>query len=284
VVVGAAGQSGTLLLSALRPVNAHVRAVVHSVAGAERAAAAGADEVVQAELANPASVRAAFEGVDAVYMIPPPFDPDEHTFAVTALRAAERAGATRFVYVSVLHPHTPALRHHLRKAEAEARVRESSLIWTILQPSMYAQQVYSTFGSGPSGTVRVPFDPAASFSVIDLRDLSEIAVRVLTEAGHECATYELCGPRLTMAEMVRIAGRVRDVELEPVRVPPSDAPLPPPFAKDPSAGADMRAMWEEYDRHGFRGNSNVLRMLLGREPTTFEEVAQREARAPALIT
>jgi NAD(P)H dehydrogenase (quinone) len=273
-VVGAAGQSGTELLGALRSAKARTRAVVHNAAGAERATAAGADETVQAELADPASVHAALEGVDAVYMIPPAFDPAEHVYAITTLRAAEQVGATRFVYVSVLHPHTPALRHHMRKAEAEAEIRESPLTWTILQPSVYAQQLLSTFGSAPPGKVRVPFDTASSLSVIDLRELSEVGVKVLTEEGHECATYELCGPRRTMAEMVRVAGQVRGVELEPTTVAPSDAPLPPQFANGSSA-ADVRAMWTEYDRHGLPGNSTVLRLLLGREPAAFEEVAER---------
>ncbi len=32
-------------------------------------------------------------------------------------------------------------------------------------------------------------------------------------------------------------------------------------------------MWQDCDRHGLRGNSNVLGMLLGREPTSFEQAA-----------
>jgi NAD(P)H dehydrogenase (quinone) len=273
-VVGAAGISGTHLLGTLRSAGVITRAVVHSDAGAKRAFAAGADETVQVELADPASVQAALQGVNAVYMIPPSFDPDEHLFAITALRAAEQVGATRFVYVSVLHPHTPGLRHHMRKAQAEAALRESSLVWTILQPSMYAQVAWLTVGSAPAGPVRIPFDTASTFSVIDLRDLSKVAVKILTEQGHEFATYELCGPQLTMAEIVRIAGRVRGVGLDPVSVTPSEAPMPPRFAKSASMAADLRAMWEEYDRHGLRGNSNVLRMLLGRDPATFDEVAR----------
>jgi NAD(P)H dehydrogenase (quinone) len=53
----------------------------------------------------------------------------------------------------------------------------------------------------------------------------------------------------------------------------ADAPLPPGVADSASRASDMRAMWQDYDRHGLRGNSNVLRMLLGREPASFEEAA-----------
>jgi len=76
---------------------------------------------------------------------------------------------------------------------------------------------------------------------------------------------------------VAVAGRPggggRGVEVVGGRVDRGAAPVPPPFADRPSASADMRAMWQEYDRHGLRGNSNVLRMLLGREPASFEQAA-----------
>jgi uncharacterized protein YbjT (DUF2867 family) len=273
-VLGPAGLSGGYLLGALKKANVRTRAVAHSDAGVQRAMSGGADETVKAELADPQSVCAAIEGVDAIYMIPPSMHPHEDDFAITVVRAAEDVGVKRFVYTSVLHPHTPALRHHMRKARAEAAIRDSSLNWTILQPSMYAQMVFLIFGNGPAGQVRVPFDTSLTFSVIDLRELSAVAVKVLTETGHEFASYELCGPGLTMGEMVRIAGRIRGVELEPTRIAPSLAALPAKVSDRPSEASDMRAMWEDYDHHGLRGNTNVLEMLLGRPPAGFEDVAR----------
>ncbi|WP_405622426.1 SDR family oxidoreductase [Streptomyces sp. NBC_00076] len=272
-VIGAAGLCGSYLLEAARRSPFRVRAVVHGPAGRERVAALGADEIVEADLAEPDSVRQAVKNADSVFMIPPAFHPEEDAFATRALEAAEHAGARRFVYLSVLHPHTPGLRHHLRKANAEATVRGSDLEWTILQPSMFAQIVLSTWGRAPAGQVDVPFDVHHRFSFIDLRELAEVGVKVLSEQGHDSATYELAGPTTTPAEALRIAGRARGVELEARTVDWAEAPLPPGVADDPSRGPDMRAMWQDYDRHGLRGNSNVLRMLLGRDPASFEEAA-----------
>jgi uncharacterized protein YbjT (DUF2867 family) len=106
-----------------------------------------------------------------------------------------------------------------------------------------------------------------------LRDLGEAGVKVLSEQGHDSATYELAGPALTLVEAVRFAGRARGVDLEARTVDWADAPLPPGVADSVSRASDMRAMWQDYDRHGLRGNSNVLRMLLGRAPASFEEAA-----------
>ncbi|MFI1032804.1 hypothetical protein [Streptomyces sp. NPDC020951] len=38
-----------------------------------------------------------------------------------------------------MHPHTPVLRNHLRKANAESVVRDCGLRWTILQPSTFSR-------------------------------------------------------------------------------------------------------------------------------------------------
>lgn len=273
-VVGAAGLSGTILLSALRDADIAARAVVHDDAGAERARAAGAHAVVQAELADPDSIRAALESASHVYMIPPAMTEGEDVFAINALKAAEQVGARRFVYVSVLHPHSPGMPHHLRKERAELAVRHSSISWTILQPAIYAQMLYGMFAKAPAGPVGVPFNVDHVFSIVDLRDLAEVAVKTLTEEEHDYATYELCGPSLTLAEMGKIAGTVRGVALEPVRIAPSEAPMPPRYADKPSARKDLVAMWEDYDQHGLRGNMTVLTALLGRPPRSFADVVR----------
>jgi uncharacterized protein YbjT (DUF2867 family) len=272
-VIGAAGLCGRYLLEATQRAPLRVRAVVHGLEGGERAAALGADDIAVADLAEPESVRRALKDADAVFMIPPAFHPDEDLFASTALQAAEQAGAHRFVYLSVLHPHTPGLRHHMRKANAEAAVRSSQLDWTILQPSMFAQTVLSTWGRAPAGQVPVPFDVHHEFSMIDLRELAEVAVKVLIEPGHDSATYELAGPAITLAEAIRLAGHARGADLRARTADWAQAPLPPGIANSPSQASDMRAMWQDYDRHGLHGNSNILRMLLGREPASFAAAA-----------
>jgi NAD(P)H dehydrogenase (quinone) len=274
-VIGAAGSSGLHLLRALKAAGRPARAIVHGPAGADRAAAAGATEHRQAEMSDIASLCAALEGTGGIYMIPPSLHPDETTFAVNALRAAERVGAHRFVYASVMHPHTPSMPHHMRKAAAEAEIRKSALPWAILQPAMYAQVACQMFGGGPPGAVRVPFNASSIFSVVDLRDLAEIAVKVLTDPLHTFASYELCGPSLSMAEMVRQAASIRGVSLVPESIAPQDAPLPPRYPPGSSSASDLRAMFAEYDRHGLRGNSTVLHALLGREPGNFEQVARQ---------
>jgi len=78
---------------------------------------------------------------------------------------------------------------------------------------------------------------------------------------------------MTPHEAVRVAGRARGLNLEARTVDWAQAPLPPGIANSPSKASDMRAMWQDYDRHGLRGDSNVLRMPLGRKPASFAAAA-----------
>jgi uncharacterized protein YbjT (DUF2867 family) len=80
----------------------------------------------------------------------------------------------------------------MRKANAEAALRASGLDWTILQPSLFAQVVLSTWGRAPAGHVNVPFNVHSVFSMIDLRELAEVGVKVVTEQGHDSATCGCC--------------------------------------------------------------------------------------------
>lgn len=274
-IAGAAGAAGRGLIAALRSRDVEIVALSHSDAGEQRLHDAGAT-VVRADLADPAQLREAFAGAEAVHVIPPALHPHEDVLAVNAVQAAVEVGVPRLVYHSVLHPHTPALRNHMRKAAVEVAVRDSRLRWTILQPSMFAQVALLMFSRGIDGEVPVPFDPEARLAVLDLRELAEVTAGVLTEPGHDYATYELAGPLTSLAEMIAAIGEIKGDPLTPRQVPVTAGPPPPTAATDAIVTADMISTFAHYDRHGFHGNPRVFELLLGRPPANFTEVARRE--------
>jgi uncharacterized protein YbjT (DUF2867 family) len=206
------------------------------------------------------------------------FHPHEHQLAANAIRACELASVERLIFHSVLHPWTPGLPHHQRKAEAEAYLRASSLVWTVLRPAMYAQTVLFYVRPG-SDEIAVPYSLSAPFTVIDLHDIGEAAAVVLLEAGHAYASYDLAGAQvLTMGELARELGHVLGRSLVAKEVPSWDVPVPRGWTREQFAtGA---AMWSHYDRHGLVGHPGGVRQLLGREPSSFAEAIGRQlARA-----
>ena len=191
-------------------------------------------------------------GCAAAYLIAPNMHPDEPAYVGAALDAARTAGVERVVLHSVASPYVPAMPHHLGKAAAEDVVRRGGLAWTILQPGAYLQNLDLT------RTVRIAYRADAPFGFADLDEVAEAAAAVLTEPGHDGATYELASRRTTIAELAAEAG----VDVEVV--------TPEEWAATDGAGLDPRvrdwllAMFAYYDAHGLPVGTLPLRTLLGR--------------------
>src|SRR5664279_2007165 len=103
-VIGATGQQGGATARALLAAGAGVRALVRDV-GAEtaRALAAEGAKLARADIENPATLRAAFDGVAGVFAVTTPYTgvgaETQHGIAIAD--AAKAAGAPHLVYSSV---------------------------------------------------------------------------------------------------------------------------------------------------------------------------------------
>lgn len=275
-IIGAAGITGQTIIPLLLKKGLSVRALLWR--DSERARFPDLEQIETVELLDPATIAAALRGVRAVYYIPPVFNHLEELYGKNVIAACAAAGVSRLVFHSVMHPSTPSLPHHFRKAGVELAIRESPLRWTILQPSMYTRTPL-IFLNAKRNQLEPGFSCESSFTPLDLGDLSEAVATVATEAGHEFATYELAGQDcLSYAQM---ADLISDVTGQRVSAKSIDAGqvvdrLVAAGGFLPDSAADLRAMLDHYDAHGLVGNSNVLRMLLRREPTSFATSLQSQ--------
>lgn len=278
LLTGANGLTGRHMLRALVQRGAPVRAMVRNPAQADGLKREGAAEVVTADLERPETFADALSGCSAVLHICPPMHPNENGIAKHMIEAMTRAGVERLVYYSVMHPLRRAVRHHAYKLDGEEAVVESKLRYTIVQPIRYMQHLEKVWSSvRDRGVHDMPFNVDVRFSVVDLVDLAEACARILTEPGHEYATYELAGPEaLNQREMAAILssvlGRTITAQAMPLTVWAEQA-----RSKGLSADKieNAVAMNEHYDIHGFLGNGNVLRWILGRPLGTYAQYASR---------
>lgn len=140
---------------------------------------------------DPSTADAALAGADAAYVAYAPDlafpDAAEQISAVVA--AAERAGLGRLVLLSG--------RGEPEAEPAEDAVRAFDGEWTVLRCSWFMQNFSEHFLTQPvlDGAIALPAgDTREPF--VDLDDVAEVAVAVLTEPGHHGATYDLTGPEL----------------------------------------------------------------------------------------
>ena len=280
LVTGASGKTGRAVIAALADRGQTVRALVHHAVGAEAVLNAGAAEAVAGDMTNAPDLQRACRGVEAVYHICPNLHPDEVAIAETLLAVMKETGVQRLVYHSVLHPQVEAMPHHWQKMRVEELLFTRTVAWTILQPAAYMQNVFAYWRTiTAEGVYRVPYAVSTRLGMVDLLDVAQAAAVVLSEEGHEYATYELAGPEVLDQEQI---AAVLSAQLgRPVQAQAQDrgewAESARRGGQSETAIGTLLRMFEYYEQFGFYGNPRALAHLIGRQPATFAEAAARFA-------
>lgn len=281
LVIGSTGTVGRQLLPLLVEQRTPVRALVHANGGA--AARLTGVEVATGDLTDPSTLVEAMTGVQRVYLLTPPAPADLHVrMERNALDAAVKTGVAHVVKQSVhlAAPDAPVgiMRSHFR---CEELLRGSGLPCTILRANTFMQSLL-TFAPAirQTGALAAPAQ-GVRLSLIDARDVAAAAAAVLTQPGHEAATYQLTGPEaLGFAELASQLARA-------VGAPTAYAELPVDQARARMRAAGMpEFVLEEaiahfdYWRTGVGGEvTSHLGDLIGRPPRRFAAFAHDYADA-----
>ena len=225
LVTGATGNIGSGLVPSLIARGARVRALVRKPSAAPALRKAGV-EVVIGDLDKPETLDPAFSGVDRVFLLTPP-NPNQVTQAHNGIAAARRADVTHLVRPSAegfpVTADSPArvTRQHV---ETDAELGASGLACTILRPHFFMQNLMIAAGSVASdGTLYLPANDGR-LGMIDVRDIVEVAAKVLTEDGHEGQTHELTGPEsISFHDVAAALSEALDRDVRYVDVPPEAA-------------------------------------------------------------
>jgi NAD(P)H dehydrogenase (quinone) len=272
LVTGAAGKTGQAVIRALASRGAAVRALAHKPEQVEHLRSLGAQEVVVGDMLSQVAFEQAARGIKSVYHICPNVDPYETVVGAFAIQAARHAGVEHFVYHSVLHPQAENMQHHWKKLRVEELLLESGLGFTILQPTVYMQNVLAYWDRIMGEHVyAVPYPVGTRLSMVDLDDVAEAAAEVLSQPGHLAAIYELAGTlpvsqteiAQTLSEKLGFTVLAETLSLEQWESQ----------ARRHGMGdyqvETLLKMFQYYEKFGLHGNPQVLTWLLGRTPAGF---------------
>lgn len=278
LLIAANGRTGRAILRELSRRGLDVRVLIRRTDQYEALSALGASGFALGDLLDPASIERASAGCRTMIYIGPPMHPDELAMATHCLASAAKTGVAHFVYYSVLHSVCRDIRHHRLKLEAEERVVNQDVPFTILQPARYMQHLEPLLPEIRASHLHsMPFDIDARFNVVDLADLASAVGEVVASPRHLYATHELAGPEaLSQRDMAAILSDVLGTRVEARALAIETMQE---RARRAGASEDrveqMTAMNRHYDSHGMLGNSHVLASLLGRAPTTFRDYVTR---------
>ena len=148
-------------------------------------------EVVVGDLDRPETLEPAIAGVAKVYLLTwngPTQAQQVHDF----IHAAKRVGSPHIVRHSMWG--SPRSRIIVQGEQAEAEIASSGLPWTMLKPTFFMQNTMMAARTIANDGAIYWDMKDGRLGMIDVRDIVDVAVSVLTGDGHEGQSYVLTGP------------------------------------------------------------------------------------------
>jgi uncharacterized protein YbjT (DUF2867 family) len=193
LVIGGRSKIGAALIGELLGQGQHVRALAR--AGEPAGSLPAAAEAVTGDLADEGSLVTAMAGIEKVFLLSSPH-PDAVSWHRNAIDAARRTQVQLLVRSSILGAGRESPAEFISAHTTCDRYLESSGIpHVIVRPNLFLQNIpESTIPSiDPSGIFYINAGEAR-ISMVDTRDVADVAAVVLTEPGHAGAHYDVTGP------------------------------------------------------------------------------------------
>jgi uncharacterized protein YbjT (DUF2867 family) len=289
-IVGATGQQGGAVLRALQAGNQfNVRALTRNPAKHRDLG----DEVVQADLNHPETLKPAFEGAHGVFLVTnfQEHGADELKQATAAIRAAKDAGVKHIVWSTL--PDVEAISrgkfhapHFTGKAKVDRIVKEAGFAnHTFVIAPFYYQNLIGVLGpqKQTDGSVgwALPLDPSVrSIHMGDITELGDIVARAVArpdQAGHG-EYLPLVGDFMSFNEIIDTLNRQgHNFSFNQV---PKEV-----FAGLFPGAAEIAEMFSYFQAHTYLGSDSRDRVALanklaGRQPTEFSAWARVNFPAP----
>jgi uncharacterized protein YbjT (DUF2867 family) len=228
LVVGATGKQGGAVARHLLRSGAAVRALTRNPTGpaGRRLADAGAN-VVGGDLDDPASLRTALAGIDAVFSVQDYWTAGydgEIRQGTNLVAAAAAAGVGHLIQSTMADaPDEPDVpRHFASKREVERIVAASGVPYTLLGTVFFMDNFADRATGGPllfptlAGALRA----GTRVHMLAADDIGAAAATVLADpAAHAGARIDLAGDLLTVAEMKAAYRRATGHRAKPWRIP-----------------------------------------------------------------
>lgn len=282
VITGATGQLGRTVVESLLAAGTPADEIIAT--GRDEAKlgslAARGVAVRRADLADPASLKAAFDGAGRVLLVSTTTVGERLANHQRAIDAARDAGAEQIVYTSMLNAGTARNQLAQEHLATEQYLRASGVPFVLLRNGWYLENYTGQLPLIRAHGVLLGAAGDGTVSAASRVDHAAAAAAVLTGRGHDGAVYELGGEAFSLAELAATMSEVlgeaisyRDLPVAEYAQALVGAGLPLELANvlaDADAGLQ---------RGELRSDTTDLARLIGRRPTTRREAVQAAAGA-----
>jgi len=205
LITGATGTNGREIIEQLSAKGVKARAMVRKREDVRLPRTLNV-EFIKGDFDDASSLDAALAGVEQAFLLSPS-SAEQVTREANFIRAAKRAGVRHVVKFSILGaaPNSPS-RLIRRHGEAEKMLEDSGIVFTMLRPHYFMQNLLWYINDIKSQNVfHASLPETYKHSHVDARDNAAVAVAALTESGHESKVYHITSSEaLTYREVAEI--------------------------------------------------------------------------------
>ena len=196
--------------------------------------------------------------------------------------AARRAGVKQVVkfsgYGASADSPSELIRMH---ATTDQMLKDSGLTYTILRPNSFMQNMFWAVDTIKEQGAFYQAMGDARQSIIDVRDIAAVAVKILTESGHENRIYALTGPEpLNYQDIAEKIGQAIGKSVNYVAVPASAAEDAMKSLGMPEWLAHVLAEFQDAVATGaYADTTDTVEKILGRPARSFDRFVSDFAAA-----
>lgn len=271
LISGATGQQGGATARALAGKGFTLRAMTRKPdSDAAKALAAAGAQIVQAELDDEASLRAALKGAWGAYAVQNTWtagvegeEAQGHRFA----KLAREAGVQHYVYASVASADRHTLIPHFdNKARVESTVRGLNFpSYAIIRPVFFMSNLPSPWFLNGDKLVSA-LDPKTVLQMIDVADIGQYGALAFTDSRFKNFELDIAGDQKTMPETAAIMAKAMGKPIEYMQIPMSE------IRKNSD---DFALMLEWFERVGYDVDIAATAKEYGVRPTSLSEWASK---------
>ncbi|MAQ55276.1 MAG: hypothetical protein CMM82_00130 [Rhodospirillales bacterium] len=219
--------------------------------------------------------------VQSVCYIPARHIEDELEVGKSIVDAAKVVKLDHFLFCSAFQPQLQSLNHHWKKLLLEEYIIDSDLRATIVQPSMFMQNIRVEWPTIiECGEYRRPYSTESLMNVIDVDDLGEAIAKIMNEPVLQGATYQFSGDGpMSHSDMAKQISKKLGKKVKAIKIDIEDWKKWAIERGWTEYGINnYQNMCQHYDEHGYKyANKLTLTAILGREPLNFSEFIEKFA-------
>lgn len=282
LITGATGKIAQHLIPALLDQGQLVRAMVHSPPKAATLAKRGAGTVI-ASFEDTTSLDKAFAGVETLLFVTPPHE-RASAWASAGLAAAKQAGVKRIVRISALLAGADGPSDNNRQhGRTDDELRASGIPSVILRPHFFMQNLLADVPTLRAQNILYAAAGNARLSMIDTRDIADVAKCALLSSVWDGNTYDLTGP--TSISFHEIAGELSEQLGREIRYVPVSPEALAQSIRDLGLDEWFAQGYHDYLLAYSRGwgdfTTNAVQAISGKQARTFGQFA-KEILVPEL--